>query len=451
MANQFRGRSFRRTPEDWSEWVEWLQTGLQSQTRWRLPLVLIGMVLARGRRTVTTWLRAAGVQADYSDYYYFISSLGRKTDKIATLLLQLLVQHLPLGDRVLLGLDDTPTKRYGPCVEGAGLHRNPTSGPEDQKFLYGHIWVTLALLLRHPLWHGIGLPLLARLYVKAKDLPRLEARRGPWEFKTKLQLAAEMIEWVLKILRFLGKPIWLVFDGAYAYRPLLKRILVPGVTVVSRLRKDAALRTLPPPRKPGQRGGKRIYGKQAISLAKRAAHRKGWQTIEVVMYGGKRVTKTYKTFLATYAVVGGVIRVVLVREPSGWQAFFCTDPSASVRDILECFADRSVIEQVFHDIKEVWGTGLQQVRNVWSNIGCFHLNLWIHTLVELWAWNRTAGTIRDRSASPWDDGERRPSHADRRKALRQTVLQNEFQALEVIHKIPRQLKNMYQALIQLAV
>jgi DDE superfamily endonuclease len=450
MANRFCGRAFRQTPEDWSEWVEWLQAGLHSETRWRLPLVLVGVLLGRGRRTVTSWLRAAGLQADYSDYYYFIASVGCKSGKLATLLLQLLIRQLPLGERVILAIDDTPTRRYGPLVEGAGLHRNPASGPDDHRFVYGHIWVTMALILRHPLWHGIGLPLCAKLYVKAKDVPKLMVLRGTWEFKTKLQLAAELIEWALKILAPLNKPLWLVFDGAYAYRPLLKRILVPGVTVVSRLRKDAALRTLPPPRKPGQIGGKRIYGLHAISLAKRAAHRQGWQTIEAVLYGGKVATKTYKTFLATYPVVGGVIRVVLVREDNGWQAFFCTDPDASVRDIMECFADRWVIEQVFHDIKEVWGAGQQQVRNVWSNIGCFHLNLWMHTLVELWAWHRTADAIRDRSSSPWDNAERRPSHADRRNALRRTVLQNEFQAVEVRHKIPRQLKNMFQALVSLA-
>jgi len=36
------------------------------------------------------------------------------------------------------------------------------------------------------------------------------------------------------------------------------------------------------------------------------------------------VTKTYKTFLVTYLPVGGVIRVVLIKEDHGWLAFFCT-------------------------------------------------------------------------------------------------------------------------------
>ena len=438
----------RRTPDDWSEWVALVAAALHSRTRWRLPLVLLGVLFAKGRRTVTTWLRAAGLQRDFADYYYFIGSLGRKTRSVATVLFQLLLAQLPLGDRIVLALDDTPTRRYGPQVEGAGLHHNPTSAPDNRQWVYGHIWVTLAWVVRHPLWHTIALPLRALLYIKAKDVPKLPARYG-WKFQTKLEQAGELLEWAAEILRPLGKPIWLVVDGAYACRKLIRRVRAARVTLVSRLRKDAGLRSVPLPRRPGQRGGPRKYGKEKISLAKRAAHPRGWQTIEVELYG-KTVTKTYKTFLATYEVVGGLLRVVLVREPDGWKAFFCTDPDASVAAILEAVADRSAIEQVFHDVKEVWGTGQQQVRNLWANLGCFHLNLWMHTLVELWAWRRPAAELRDRSASPWDRVERRPSHADRRKALRHACLQNELSAALENHRIGRPLINVLKSLTQLA-
>ena len=37
---------------------------------------------------------------------------------------------------------------------------------------------------------------------------------------------------------------------------------------------------------------------------------------------------------------------------------------------------------------------------------------------ELWAWDRPDEELVDRSASPWDAEPRRPSHADKRKALR---------------------------------
>jgi len=104
--------------------------------------------------------------------------------------------------------------------------------------------------------------------------------------------------------------------------------------VVGRLRKDACLFDLPPE---GCHGN-RIYGHNKISLAKRAAHPEGWQTITYRKRKDK-VTRQYKTFLATSELVSGVIRVVTVRlEDGGWIPYFCTDPSAKVCDILEAAA-----------------------------------------------------------------------------------------------------------------
>ena len=161
------------------------------------------------------------------------------------------------------------------------------------------------------------------------------------------------------------------------------------------------------------------------------------------------MTKTVKTFLATWKPVGGVVRVVLVREEHTWLAFFCTDPTATVVQILEAVADRAAIEQDFHDLKEVEGLGQQQVRNVWANLGAFHLNLWAHVLVELWAWHQPKETLCDRTASPWDDPERRPSHADRRKALQRHRLQE-----EILHAARRQplapkTHQLFHSLVQL--
>ncbi len=46
--------------------------------------------------------------------------------------------------------------------------------------------------------------------------------------------------------------------------------------------------------------------------------------------------------------------------------YFCTDTTVTARDILEAVAARWAIEEHFHDVKEVWGAGEQQVRNVCS-------------------------------------------------------------------------------------
>ena len=433
-------------PREWSEWNQWLAAGLDGRCRWRLPVLLMGVLFARGRRTVTTWLRAAGITDDFADYYYFLASLGRKTDSVATQLVALVLRTLPLPRRLLAVIDDSPTKRYGPKVEGADIHRNPTPGPADQEYLYGHIWVTLSLALRHAWWGTLALPLRAMLYVRQKTLPRIPKHRG-WQFRTKLELAARLLEWLAKLLKNAGKTLWVAVDGFYAKRPFLQRARAAGVVVVSRLRRDAALRDLPPAY-PG-RGRPRKYGRNKISLAKRAGQKRGWSTVECTLYG-QTVTKTYKSFLATYRPVDGVIRVVLLKEEHGWVAFFCTDPDASVVEILEAFADRATIEQDFHDIKEVWGAGQQQVRNIWTNVAVFHMNLWMHTLVELWAWRRRHGQLCDRSDSPWDDPDRRPSHANRRKALRELILRRELSAITRVWRLPREMLQLAKRLANLA-
>ena len=260
------------------------------------------------------------------------------------------------GTPLVFAIDDSPTKRYGPHVEGAGKHHNPTPGPAGSKFLYGHVWVCLARLVRHPQWGTIALPIVSHLYIRAKDVGWMAAYYG-WQFRTKLELAAAQIEWLVQQLGPNRPPIWVVTDGAYAKRPFLKRVLAAGVTVISRLRCDAALWSLPVVVDPGQKRGRGRppnYGKERIDLAKRAGQTRGWQTGMFTLYG-RLVVKKYKTFLATYKPVGGVIRVVLVREPDRWVAYFATDPELSVASILEAVADRSALEQVFHDVKEVHG------------------------------------------------------------------------------------------------
>jgi hypothetical protein len=219
------------------------------------------------------------------------------------------------------------------------------------------------------------------------------------------------------------------------------------------LRKDAALRDLPRKLRRGRRRGPGRppkYGKHKISLAKRAAHREGWEVAQCTVYG-QTVNKLYKTFLATYRPVGGVIRVVIVEEDHDWYPFFSTDPNATAVEIIEAFADRATIEQDFHDVKEVWGAGQQQVRNIWTNLAAYHLNLWIHTLVELRSWNRPHEQLCDRSRSPWDDADRRPSHADRRKALQRQIMEHELSTLAAVRRLPRKILQLAQRLMDLAV
>lgn len=420
-------------PPTWQGWIDSFQAPLHQRLAWRLEPLMLGVVMAKGRRTVTSWLRAAGLRTGWEDYYYFLSAVGQVCEVMAMLLLRLLVRNLLPEGPLVFAIDDTPTKRYGPKVEGAGWHHNPTPGPAGQKLLYGHLWVTLAWIVRHPLWGAIGLPVHARLYVRQDDVKMLA--RGPeWKFLTKLVLAKQLVDWTMRGLAFLGRPLWFVTDGGYAKRPFLQVARQqPGVVIISRLRRDAALYTVPKPVPAVKRGrGRpRIYGKQRISLAKRAGQKRGWQQVTCRQYG-QEVVKKIKTFEATYKPAEGRIRVVLVKETHGWLPFFSTDPAMIATTIVEQAADRGALEQDHHDLKEVEGTGQQQVRNLWANVGAFHMTLWVHCLTELWAWFQPKEALCDRGDSPWDDPHRRPSHADRRKALQRVCLAEEFS--HVLHR-----------------
>lgn len=179
--------------------------------------------------------------------------------------------------------------------------------------------------------------------------------------------------------------------------PFLTPLLELGVVAVSRLLKDACLYDLPPETITRGRGRPRIYGKNKLSLAKRAGHRQGWESIT---FNGRGVqtTRQYKTFLATSRLTGGVIRVVIVRfEDGGW-----------------------------------------------------NLNGSMYTLVELCCWDAEKADLTDRSDRPWDNPDRRPSHADRRRKISRGMLQK--QILAALPNTPEnhKLHSLFNDLIALA-
>jgi hypothetical protein len=96
-----------------------------------------------------------------------------------------------------------------------------TPGPAGSPYVYGHVFVVLALLVAQPAWGVVALPLLARLYVRKKDLPGIDPEHRP-AFRTKQELAVELLRWAEPWLGLLGLPIWVGADGAYAKAVFLK-------------------------------------------------------------------------------------------------------------------------------------------------------------------------------------------------------------------------------------
>jgi hypothetical protein len=82
------------------------------------------------------------------------------------------------------------------------------------------------------------------------------------------------------------------------------------------------------------------------------------------------------------------------------------------------------VELVLWFLSTIRELGLQV--KVWSSLGCWQLNQWLFTLVELSCWDEEPSVLSDRSDRPWDDVSRRPSHKDRRSGIAQEMLEHEF-------------------------
>ena len=156
-------------------WVNALAAPLHDRLAWRLADVVLGILLASGRRTAASWWRAAAVGERCRSSSYFLDAVGRKVRDPAAVLLRIVLDRVDAGQRLVFALDDTPPKRYGPTVQGAGIHHHPTPGPAGAKCLYGHSWVVLSRIVRHADFGVIGLPLLGLVDVRKKDVPPLPA------------------------------------------------------------------------------------------------------------------------------------------------------------------------------------------------------------------------------------------------------------------------------------
>jgi len=158
-----------KMPTVLSTWIARLRNMVDRRLHDLFPLVFVGLLLTmERRRTCTSWFRASGIASDFRRAYRVVCLTGRQAKGMAMSVLFDIANSPALANqaRIRLALDDTPSQRYGPHVEGAGVHHNPTPGPANQPFVYGHNFVTLAWMAEHPQWGTISLPVRAELYVR---------------------------------------------------------------------------------------------------------------------------------------------------------------------------------------------------------------------------------------------------------------------------------------------
>ena len=372
----------------------WLQAFRPHVTgpTWRNLLVLVmGALLAPGKRTVSACLRMTG-RADATNFtvYHQVLNRGRwKGRALARTLLDLVVAALVPQGPVIIGVDDTIERRWGAGIAARGIYRDPVRSS------HGHFVKTsglrrLSFMILTPVpWAGRikALPVLA-------PSERADAKAGR---RDKL-----LTDWarqgMLQLCRWLpGRRTIFVGDASFAVHTLahaLARTPEGRATLISRLRLDASLFAPPAERtartqgRPAQKGAP--LPKLSALLADPATC---WQPITAPLWYGRQIEKPLEIASGTAlwyrrGTPPQPIRWVLVRDRAGKrapQAFFSTDTALAPDEIIAIFVRRWQVEATFSEVRPHLGVETQRQ---WSDKAISRTTpalLGLYSLVTLWA------------------------------------------------------------------
>lgn len=280
--------------------------------------------------------------------YSFMNHGSFSCQTLSQKLLELVGKKLGLPEELVIAIDDTLVKKVGKHFFGLGYYPDPTDknpGANKRKVL-GHCWVVLALLVEvGGNWYGF--PLAALLFVPQMSCP------NSWVFMTKVELAAFLI----KRFSWSATHLIIVVDNLYAKGQLAFELgLEQKVSMVSRLRSNAALYELPPKTKKPKRGRPRLRGNK-ISAQKLYRRRSKHQQLKAHIYGKSLTIKALVDVVMPSSTLGSQpIRVLIFPQRSGkLNIFFSTDLSMTPERILELYAARFKIEDIFDEIKTTGG------------------------------------------------------------------------------------------------
>ena len=333
-------------------------------TTWtKAQILLIGTILAPGKRTVTAALRVMGLkdEAKFAQYHQVLSRAVWSPLDVAHCLLRLLVTTFGTGGKPLVfGLDDTIERRWGHQIAARGIYRDPVRSSESHFVkASGLRWLSLMLLTHLPWAERVwALPVMTVLAPSERYYE--ERGRQPKKLTDRAQ------QMIRQLRRWLPRhPIVVVADSSYAALELLAACQALAVTVVTRLRLDAALYEPTPPYA-GQgrprKKGKRLPTPQQYLEASETR----WTTVELRWYDGQWRLMEIASQTALwfhYGLPAVPIRWVLIRDPEGHYdtvCLLCTDQAALPSSIVEWFVMRWQLEVTFEEVRRHLGVETQR-------------------------------------------------------------------------------------------
>ena len=372
--------------------------------------LMVGWVLAPGRRTITAMICAADPEGNraHDAYHRFVRRGRWSPTQLWRHLVVFMVNVLVPAGPVVIDIDDTLFKKTGRKVEGAGIFRDAVRSTRKKVVYALGLNLVVATLRVEAPWGGcpIGLPVGVRLHRKG----------GPTTVDLAGELCRSLAAWTPDRL------LVVCADGAYA--TLIGHHL-PNVTVTSRMRRDAALYEPAPPRT-GRRGrpatkGARLETPQAMS--ERLTNEE-FTSAEIDCRGKTREVLVWSTAVLWHAVEPRrMVRLVIVRDPEGTcpDDFFVTNDLGAVpAQVAALYAGRWSIEMTFREVKQCLGGEDPQS---WKGQGperAAVLSFWLYSAV--WTWHITTnGSARTWTARPWYPKKTTPSFLDALAALRRVL------------------------------
>ncbi|NDJ16477.1 transposase, partial [Myxacorys almedinensis] len=262
---------------------------LFSKPVWESALVLlIGAIVAPGKRTVSSILRAMGMQQEphFQNYHRVLNRAVWSSRQASRLLLQQLVTAFVPSGTLVMGIDDTIERRWGKRIAARGIYRDPVRS-SDSHFVKtsGLRWLSLMLLVPIPWAQRVwALPFFTVLAPSERYHQTHKQRH-----KTLLDWGRQMLTQVRRWIP--QRTLVLVGDSSFAALEWLEalRQLPTAVYVVTRLRCDAALYESAPKRQAKQMGRPRKVGKRLPTLKSLLdAPQTTWQGLTIEgWYGGR--------------------------------------------------------------------------------------------------------------------------------------------------------------------
>jgi hypothetical protein len=371
-------------------------------------ILLVGAILAPGKRTVTAALRVMGLseEAQFQNYHRVLNRDKWSSRAVSRVLLRLLLNaFVPPDAPVILGLDDHIERRRGKKIAAKGIYRDPVRS--SRSFFVktsGLRWLCLMLLVPIPWAERIwALPFLSVLAPSERYHQEREERH-----KSLTDWARQMLKQVRRWLP--GRLLVVVADSSYAAIELLAACqgLAKPVTLITRLRLDAALYDPAPPRLPGTKGAPRKKGARQPTLAARLSDPATvWHEERVRWYGGQTrcVRLASGTALWYHSGLPPVaLRWVLVTDPDGKfepQALLSTNQELSDGQIVEWFVMRWQLEVTFEEARAHLGIETQRQ---WSDLAILRTTpalLGLFSLITLFAQDLLQGQEMPLRQAAW--------------------------------------------------